>query len=150
MKKKYSNNQKQGITLLIAILVASVMLAVGIGVYQRTYKSITFSSYWEQSQIAFSAADAGLECALFNDLHPLLGSVNCFGSSGIGVPGWIPGSPGWTPGNTGAFWVNTPSGGCVKVTITVGVTTLIESRGYNVSCSSTNPRQVERGIKIEY
>ena len=51
---------KKGAVLLIAILMASVMLTVGLGVYQRTYKEIYFASFWKQTQRAFSGADIGL------------------------------------------------------------------------------------------
>lgn len=139
MRKNFSKQHKRGVALLIAILVSSVMLAVGLGVYQRTYKSLLFSSFWKQSQVAFGAADGGLECALYHDIRPA-GAVNCFGVL-IGT---------WIPGNSGNFEVATPGGGCARVTITKGAMTLIESRGYNDACGSTNPRRVERGLKIEY
>lgn len=139
MKKNYSKKNSRGAVLLIAILISSVMLAVGLGVYQRTYKSIVFSSFWKQSQVAFGAADGGLECALYHEIH-LISPVNCFGTV-IGT---------WTPGASGNFEVSTSGGGCVNVTITKGAGTLIESRGYNDACGSTAPRRVERGIKMTY
>lgn len=146
MKKNFSKQHNRGVALLIAILISSVMLAVGLGVYQRTYKATVFSSFWKQSQIAFGAADGGLECALFHDLH-LSAPAVCFGTA---IP---PAS--WTPGTSGNFEATTPGGGCVIVTITkdllaAQITTLIQSRGYNDGCLSTNPRRVERGIQMNY
>ncbi len=208
---------ERGVTLLIAVLLASVTLAVGMGVYQRTYKEILFASFWKQAQAAFAAADSGLECALYWDMHPSA-SPECFsvpiatwvggGSSATyehtGIldfslsptpqcscdtgggyecnPGgaspfqfngtdvglvcydqWSGGIPsqvfdriavgGATGMPSGSFELNT-SGGCAKVTITKpapsGLSTLIEARGYNDTCVSTNPRRVERGLNIEY
>lgn len=135
---------EKGAVLLIAILVSSVALAVGFGVYNRTYKELLFASFWKQTQIAFSAADAGLECALYWELHPGAGGLNsasCFG----------PTIPDWDPLATGNFYLNVPSGGCVNINIflNAGATTT-EARGYNVSCDEvslgTNPRIVERGL----
>ncbi|MBI3634052.1 MAG: hypothetical protein HY228_00325 [Candidatus Yonathbacteria bacterium] len=140
---------QKGATLLIAVLMASVMLSVGLGVYQRTYKELYFASFWKQAQIAFAAADSGLECAMYVDLHPpiLPALPTCFGT----VYSIVITPPG-VPGVGGEFEANT-SGGCAIVTITKNSSqpfTTIESRGYNDVCGSTNPRRVERGLRIDY
>lgn len=132
---------KRGAVLLIAILVSSVALAVGFGVYNRTYKELLFASYWKQTQIAFSAADAGLECALYWELHPA--QATCFNTT-------IPLAT-WTPGELtapGGFELNVPGGGCVNIKIewnTALSATTTEARGYN-TCDTTSPRRVERGL----
>ncbi len=139
--KLVTTNSKGGAVLLMAVMMASVMLSVGLGVYQRTYKQLVFASYWKQTQIAFAAADGGLECAIYWDLRPGT-SPACFGSS----------VSGWTTGSAANFEANT-SGGCVKVAIAKNVVaplTTIESRGYNDACGSTNPRRVERALRISY
>ncbi len=144
--KKSNTNSKRGAALLMAVLISSVMLSIGIGVYQRTYKQLVFSSFWKQMQIAFAAADGGLECALYWDLRPGALSPTCFRVA----TGWAPGSA------TVATGVNlVTSGGCVNVTITkpsplAPYLTRIDSRGYNDACGSTNPRRVERALKIDY
>lgn len=145
-------NSQRGVVLLIAILFSSVALAVGVGVYTRTYKELLLSSFWKQSQIAFAAADAGLECALYWETHPSL-SVDCFGNTNI--PGWVPGTV--VVGTPQVFTANVfplnPRHGCAIVTITQNATvpfTTIESRGQSDDCASTNPRRVERGVKLSY
>lgn len=165
---------KRGATLLIAILMASIMLTVGLGVYHRTYKEIYLASFWKQVQIAFLAADTGFECALYRDLHPPVapaGAVYFATSSSSVVP-----APNTFSCGTGTatissavvdntsspiyiyatstipiFSPNTFSVDVVKITnITVGTTTTkIISHGYNTADIS-NPRRVERGLKIEY
>lgn len=138
-QKKF-NDSNRGAIFLIAMLVASVALAIGIGVYNRTYKELLFASFWKQAQTAFSAADSGLECALYWDLHPA--SATCFGSA-IST---------WTPGNAGSFDANVGTG-CVHVDITkVGsapVVTTIQAHGYN-TCNTVDLRRVERGLRIDY
>ncbi len=155
MTTKYkiqNTNPKRGAALLMAVLLASVMLSVGLGVYQRTYKQLVFASFWRQTQIAFAAADGGLECALYWDLHPAVGAT-CFNSVPAVSATW---NPTTASPYTQSFTVPT-SDGCVNVTIrkpspVVPYLTRIESRGYNVSCAtvSTNPRVVERALKIDY
>lgn len=139
----YSSSSKKGAALLMAVFMASIMLSVGLGVYQRTYKELYFASFWKQAQIAFAAADAGFECALYWDLHRTgATSANCFGSL---VPGWNPSA------NTSVnFSITTPF--CVTVEITknaIAPFTTIQSRGLN-TCDSVSPRVVERGLRIDY
>lgn len=142
---KSNSAQKRGAVLLIAILVASVALAVGFGVYNRTYKELLFASYWKQTQIAFSAADAGLECALYWELHPA--QATCFNTT-IPLATWTPGmlTPVTAPPG---FNLDVPSGGCVNIRVEKpGSATTTSARGYNVSCADilTGSRVVERGL----
>lgn len=147
LKKKILDNQvkNRGAVLLIAILVSSVALAVGLGVYNRTYKELLFASFWKQTQIAFSAADSGLECAIYWDTQsPRPTTASCFGSN---IVGWDPSQ------NASANFSASISGGCVNIIITksasVPVITTIEARGYN-TCDASNPRRVERGLGVQY
>lgn len=136
-----TQKKNRGVVLLIAVLVSSVALAVGMGIYQRTYKELLFSTFWKQAQVAFSAADAGLECALYWDLHPAV-SASCLGAT---VAGWNPSLDA-----TASFTIATPL--CVVVNITKNAAwpfTTIEARGYN-TCDTSNPRRVERGLRIDY
>lgn len=133
--------KQKGAVLLIAILVSSVVLAIGLGVYNRTYKELVFASFWKHAQTAFSAADSGLECAIYWDTHQAA-AASCFGST---VTGWNPLS-----NVTTTFTISTPV--CVTVEITKNAAypfTTIRSRGYN-TCTTTDPRRVERGLRIDY
>lgn len=140
-----TQRQERGAVLLIAILVASVALAVGMGVYNRTYKELLFGAFWKQTQIAFAAADAGLECALYWDLQdPVPTNYSCFGNSDAPWPTFTEGIPEVLSMNV--------SGACVNVEITkntVVPNTTIRARGYN-TCDSNSPRRVERGLRIDY
>lgn len=139
MNKK--TTQEKGAVLLIAILVSSVALAVGFGVYNRTYKELLFASFWKQTQVAFAAADAGLECAIYWGTHTSA-SPQCFGSN---IP-WTLGSTVAAPGVD----MVAPGGGCVNIRIIWdGIATTTEARGYN-TCDTANPRRVERGLKASY
>lgn len=135
-KRKVVSIKNRGAALLIAILIGSIAMLVGMGVYNRTYKELLFASFWKQAQIAFSSADAGLECAMYWDKTG--GSPSCFGAV----------IAGWTPGSAGTFTAPV-SNGCVSVTITKGATTIIESRGRN-TCDTNSLRFVERAVGVQY
>ncbi len=149
MKKRLHNTSTQrGATLLIAVLMTSLVLAVGLGVYERTYKSLLFSSYWRETQVAFAAADSGFECALYWDLHQgRLDSseiAECFGQ---------PWSFFATVNNEDGVNLPTLSGGCTNIRIdktSVPGRTSIQARGYNDACGSENSRRVERALQITY
>ena len=135
--------KQNGAVLIIAILIAGVTLAIGFGVYNRTYKELLFVSFWKQAQAAFSAADSGLECVMYWDTHPAA-NYACFGNVAAAWPA--------IPVGTTAVLSMTVYTGCVSVEITKNAAypfTTIRSRGYN-TCTTTDPRRVERGIRIDY
>lgn len=142
-KANYHKREK-GAVLLMAILVSGVALAVGFGVYNRTYKELLFASFWKQTQVAFAAADEGLECAMYWDTRvPLPLNGTCFGTAITWTPGAATPATGYTM---------TTTTGCVNIRITknaIAPFTTIESRGYN-TCNSSDPRRVERGLGVQY
>jgi hypothetical protein len=60
---------KKGFALLIALLITSVVLSVGVVLANITYKQALLSSTSNESLKAFYAADAAMECALYWDIH---------------------------------------------------------------------------------
>ena len=62
-------NSERGFTLLLAALVGSLVLALGISIVTIVQKSVTLSSIGRESQFAFYAADSGAECALYWDIR---------------------------------------------------------------------------------
>jgi len=143
MNKKIQKKRKSGAVLLIAVLLSSVTLAIGLGVYNRTYKELILASFWKQTQVAFGAADAGLECALYWDTRvPQPSSATCFGAP-VSI---------WNPSLNSSVTFTIPSPLCVSIEITKNATypfTTIKVRGYN-TCVTTDPRRVERGLRIDY
>lgn len=59
----------KGFTLFYAVLTASLLLAIGIAIFNITFKELILSSGARESANAFYAADTGLECALYWDLR---------------------------------------------------------------------------------
>ena len=152
----------RGFTLLLSILVVSVILSVSLGIFDIMTKELKLSGLGRESQIAFYAADAGVECFFYWEIkHPDLAdsafdtdsnnisSVVCGSNNGVnGVSG-----PNFTSG-TGISSFNLTLGSdpdkkCAKVKVTKsGLTTTVESRGYNTACDSTSPFKVERAIQM--
>lgn len=58
---------KNGFALLISLIVSSILLVVGIGVAGIGLKEMRLASFGNQSEIAFFAAETGLECGLYWD-----------------------------------------------------------------------------------
>lgn len=82
------SHSTSGFALLITLLVVGVVLAVGAVLLDLTIKQVQLSSTAKDSEIAFHAANAGMECARF--IRRVEGaamnrgediSVSCFGAS---------------------------------------------------------------------
>lgn len=61
------STQQDGITLLITLLVMGVLLGVSASLLNVTLKQFQLSGIAYASEIAFQAANAGMECALWHD-----------------------------------------------------------------------------------
>lgn len=150
----YDSKQPRGFTLLIAVILASVTLALSLALLDVAYKQITLAFAAKHSHSAFAAADTALECALYYDQKQDL--FNYSSSAGTVVCG----------GNTVVVaFDNTvtprrrdftlPCAGGVGQSAVIRIykssdaSTSIYANGYN-SCSTTDTRRVERGLKISY
>lgn len=93
--------QSDGFALLLALLVVSVVVTVGLTILEITIKQVRLASSAADSEISYSAANAGVECALywrrkeasiFEAGNSISSNVQCFGvaptvgSSSILVP----------------------------------------------------------------
>ena len=58
---------KGGFTLLFAVLVGSLLFTIGAAVANIALGELKLASFGKWSETAFSAADVGLECALYYD-----------------------------------------------------------------------------------
>ncbi len=177
-KSKKLLKQKRGITVLIAALVSSILLAIGLSIFNTTVKDLFFASSAKESLVAFYAADAAAECAQFWD-YPRATVLNTFATSTESVEGttiWDHTSlaqpracagqsiaTGWATSGVTAngaqttFTLSVPiASGFTTATVTVskqtnmGTTiTTINALGYN-NASLANPRTVQRGVQFSY
>lgn len=147
----------KGFTLILAVLISSIVLAIGLAMFNISVKQTLLSYTARESHFAFYAADSGLECTEYweyvNDWFNIAktppgntDNITCNGSS-IAV----------TYSTAGANFIRTftlnlgtpPDAPCAEVTITKTATpsTIMESRGYN-TCDTNNPKRTERAIRI--
>jgi hypothetical protein len=157
---------QRGFTLLIAVIFMSVMLSFGLALGSLAYKQQVLASGAIESQYAFYAADAGLECVLYSDQKDNLFAyptdpaapapvMTCDNAAPISSTVLSHAAGGWVI----ASRLSLDSGKrCADVTIYKppageGVTYLF-SEGYSVSCTTvSNPgdaRFSARGIQAHY
>lgn len=74
------NRKQKGFTLFVALIVSSMLLAVGFSLSNIILKQLIFSTSGKESQLAFYAADSGAECALFWDRKDMLGYTTYTGA----------------------------------------------------------------------
>lgn len=146
----------RGFTLLIAVILTSVLLSVGLSLIDTAYKQLLLSSTAKQSEMAFYIADSALECALYHDQR--LGSfsfttpaanISCNGQTApitlVSLTGTVRTSSVTFPCITGGG----TSQGSITVYKNISGATAIYANGLS-SCIATDPRRVERGLKITY
>ena len=150
------SRKANGFTLLLSLLVVSVILSVSLGIFNIMTKELKLSGIGRESQIAFYAADVGIECFFYWEIkHPGLtnsafepaeevtNKISCAGNNDIGIESLSPYS----------FNLPLSDNSCVKIKVvkkyyTDKVVTTVESRGYNVACDSDSPFKVERAIRL--
>ena len=158
----YKLEASRGFVLAFAVLVGSILLSIGLGMFSIAIKEVILSSSGRESQLAFYAADSGGECAVYWDIrHPnfsasvfATSSQSAIPSSGVNCAGkditsdWTV-SADATKGIT-TFNITLGNGACTTVVVTKqSNTTKIESRGLN-TCNVSNPRRLERALRINY
>ena len=149
-------NSKSGFTLFLVIVITGTLLLIATGVTTLAVRQSKISSAGRNSQVAFYAADSGLECALYWDVkNPLemsafdpAGGMEIHCNQDASNPGnhWVVGGA-----SVSTFTMTfLPEPSCAVVTVTKsGSNTTIESLGYN-TCSAGSARRVERAVRAKY
>jgi hypothetical protein len=66
MKKLFFKFKKdKGFAMLFTVLIVSLMLAIGLGISDITFKQAVLSGLARDSQAAFYQADSGVECGMY-------------------------------------------------------------------------------------
>lgn len=162
----HKKNQR-GFTLFIAIIITSTLLLVSFGLIAVSVQESFLTSAGRDSQNAFYSADSAIECALYWDVKNPAGTGNsAFATStqtNINCNQDSTNNPNPTPSLVGGTNVSTftmtfksaptdPANlNCAIVYVTKNPdgSTVIDSHGYN-TCDTTNPRRVERAIRVKY
>lgn len=156
MKRMPHLRSDRGFTILFAVLTGSLLLAIGIAIFNVTLKELLLSSAARDSQFAIYAADTGIECALYWD------SVGDSFATGTGQRTIVCAeqSPTFAASATLpatstfslTFAAEQNSEPCAVVDVGKyenPTRTVIVSRGYN-TCEEGSPRRVERALRVTY
>ena len=159
------STSRRGFTLLIAVLVSGILLAIGLAIYNIVSKQVILSSAGRESVFAFFAADTGVECALMWDsLYDAFSSssaqqISCAAARPVAdedITRVVEENFSHTKSTTTtefSFSINsvpTSPISDVKVVKTDNPTrTTVEALGHN-TCVITYPRRIERAICVRY
>lgn len=153
-----THSTPRGFTLLMSVLVGGILLALGFAIFNIVSKELVLSSSGRESQFALYAADSGIECALYWDYqHDAFATSSPQQPVCAGAPvddyavTYDSGSDTYTT-TFGFSLGSAQSSACTSVTVVRGQnpkTTTFISRGYN-TCVTTNPRRIERAIRVQY
>ncbi len=141
---------KKGVTFLLAVIISSLALSLGLGMSFVFIEELKLSVTGKDSFTAFFAADSGAECALYWDLEQ-----NGFPTSTAPVSITCNGQT-FSGGGDGVFVTDfnlALDSLCAKIKVNKSNPglTIITSLGQNVACSaSASPFNVQRGIEIRY
>lgn len=145
----------------MAIIVMGTLLLIAAGIASLAVRQSLISASGRESQLAFYAADTGIECALYWDVQNPAGFSAFSTSTGSTIfcnKDTNNSGNQWVVGGSNVSIINRinflPDPYCTIVTVTktfVGgvLKTTIESKGYN-TCDLSNPRRVERAIRATY
>ena len=161
MKENFKKIRKnKGFVIFYAVTLATIFLSIALSVASVALKEIKFGSSAKDTNNAFYAADAGVECALLYDktgAYFVSGnySINCNNNNNVTAIE-----------NPSKFWtfaisqLNSDKLGCVKITMdkTSGVPPLntITANGYNSGggilgvCNPSPTSAVERELTTSY
>jgi Tfp pilus assembly protein PilX len=114
---------ESGQALIILLLIMVVGLTVGLSIATRTITDLRISTQSEESQKAFSAAEAGIEDALRRDL------ATFFGTSSTITPGVTYSTTVTPQGNTNQFVTEQPVAKDDVAQICINVTNLCPNGG---------------------
>lgn len=146
---------RRAFTMLMSVLIASILLALGYEIYNLAVKDVNLSSSGRESQFAFFAADTGIECALWADTK-----LDAFATSSDVVElDCGTATSTLSRANLGDDYVTTfdvtTGGGTRTQCTTIIVTrsqpksTVIEAYGHN-TCDLTSKLRLERAIRVTY
>lgn len=165
LRKDKQHCSHRGYLLLLSVLISSILLAIALGTVSIVNKGLILSSAGRESQFAFYASDGGTECALYWDLKHTGFSSTVFATSTDSFPprsgvlcnnqdiaaSWTIFDVTFDSAKT-LFDLTLSNETCVSVLVLKsggGFVTTLESRGYN-TCDLSNPRRIERAIRVSY
>ncbi|MBI2047816.1 MAG: hypothetical protein HYT27_01635 [Parcubacteria group bacterium] len=162
---RFTLHDSSGYLLLFAVVISSIVLAIGLGIVNIVNKGLILASSGRLSQTAFYAADGGIECALYWDRTHVGFPITVFATSTFSVSPtsgvvcasedvagtWVLSGQTASAATT-VFDLAFDNGTCSTVTVLKtesGVVTVINALGYS-TCNTDSPRRIERAIRVRY
>lgn len=156
----FKNKGRLGYTLLFAILISSIILAIGVSILGLARKELMLTLGAKESQVAIYAADDGLECAIYWDAFGAFGtssSLTALKCHDITVP--LTRTIFADNSGTVDFTIPFDNLRCAVVSVTkkydsnalisnLYLQTTVDARGYNIC--GTNSKKVERYLQMIY
>lgn len=167
-----SDEKQKGISLFIAVLVASVAALFSFAISNIALREVILAQTGRDSQLSFYAANSGIECALFWDLKKgsfepgKISEINCNDQTKT-VDMRLSTDDGTTyvfnlPINNAISLGDSSNDSCFVFTMTKkinfdddnegeieSIDTTLVSRGYN-TCDFNSARVLERAIRVTY
>lgn len=81
-----NKNPQKGFTILVAVVTAGILLIIAMSIGGIALKEQVLSTANKESQIAFYAADTGIECMLYLDLKVGVFAYDTYGNRSTGDP----------------------------------------------------------------
>lgn len=145
---------RRGMVLVLSVIMLSMILSTSLGIFFMVISGMRLSGTSRESQLAYYAADAGVECALYTDFR----GDNSFGTStapSVATDCLNVGnlqSFGGAYVNGATFSIDYGNGSCVDVTVdksSLAPQTVISAVGKN-SCAASAVARVNRSIEVKY
>lgn len=76
---KINKNNQKGVSLLLVLLIMAALLSIAFGISRLAFGEMKLSQDAPLTTIAYYAAEAGIECQMYNDR--LLGETLCGGGT---------------------------------------------------------------------
>lgn len=128
-------HQKQGVTLLLVVILISAIFSVSVGIFTLVFGQLFISGEVADSFVAVYASDHGIERTLYRDRRLGTG-ISC--------------STSCTENSMTTYGGPLASGGCYNVSMTkIGGTVTFESTG-QYRCLVSPARVVKRSFRLSY
>ena len=158
----FSSHNQNGFVILFAVLISSMILLIGVGMFRISIKETILSSTARESTIAFFAADTGMECALYHQIKQ--------GAFPSAIPAGTPSQSSsvdcndQTPSITSSpgqqfvyeFALALDNTACTRVTVDRSnpASVFIQAQGFNICDGDEpdveNPLLLERVLEVRY
>lgn len=161
--RKQIAHARRGFTLLMAALVATVVLSIGVAIFNVVRKEVQLSSMGRDSQFAFYGADSAADCALYWDVRQQYFATSsaptdiACDNQTVPLSSTVQTDPFGAWESTTFTYQYAPGGRCANVTVIKQadagtLRTTIHTDGFNVTCAEVDvsDRALQRSVELNF